>query len=205
MIEAAGLQRFGMELHHGPLHVLIGQVAERVGFQHHPVGFRQRNQRTDARQVDGLIFQRSPQSGIERETGSHGERRRFGKSGSIQKVQQRSMLLVDLDQAVFHFAERGIEDDAQNAPLVVLEKRGQGVRAAAKEAIDQANHFGQIRLRDRGAAFLLEVVKGGEVLRRGAFHRGGHVMIAEMQRRKGNLLRLFREVGGDTAAPNGEA
>ncbi len=65
------------------------------------------------------------------------------------------MLLVNLDQAVFHLAQSGVQDEAQNVPLVVLEEGGQRVGTAAKEAIDQADHFGQIGLGDGGAAFLL--------------------------------------------------
>jgi hypothetical protein len=114
------------------------------------------------------------------------------------------MLLVDFDQAVFDLAERGVQDEAQYAPLVVLEEGRQGVRTAAKEAIDETHDFGQIRLGDGGAAFLLEVFESGEVLRGGTLDRGGYVVIAEMKGGEGHLLLLFGEVGADAAAANGK-
>ena len=78
VVEASRFKRARVKLDHRPLHVLIGQIAQRVALQCHPIGLSQGNEGADLLQVDGILFQGPAHAGIDGKTCGHGESRRLG-------------------------------------------------------------------------------------------------------------------------------
>ena len=87
-------------------------------------------------------------------------------------------------------AERRVQNQLHNAPLLVRKERGQRVVHVAVVAVKQPNHLGEI-----GALHVLcglagKSLEGGRVLRVIALHGCGNVLIAKVQHGKGEALLI---------------
>ncbi len=92
-----------------------------------------------------------------------------------------------------------------DAALLVAEERGERVVGVAVEAVEQANH-----LREVGALHVVgglggEGFEGGGIGVAVGLDRGGDVLVAEVENRKREALRVAGDGAGDMRAAQREA
>ena len=84
-----------LQLNHGALHALVGDVGERGGVEGHLVGLGQREKRAQLRQIDGIVLEHAPQAGVDGEARGQRERGRLGQARLRKIVEQAGVVLVD--------------------------------------------------------------------------------------------------------------
>ncbi len=92
----------------------------------------------------GSLFEHAAQAGVDGEAGSQSERGRLGQACLRKIVEQAGVVLVDGGERVLDVPERGVEDESDDAALLVSEERGERVVGVAVEAVEQANHLGKV-------------------------------------------------------------
>ena len=194
-----------LQFDHGALHALVCDVAERGRFERDLVGFGESEEGTHLRDVNGIGLECAAEAGVDGEARGQGERRRLGQAGLREIVKQAGVILVDGGERVLDVPKGGVEDQLDDAALLVAEKRGEGVVDASILAIKQAND-----LREAGALHMLFRLRGEGLEGRGigvgvGFYRSGNVLVAEVEHGKGEALLMAGNGAGDVGAAQRKA
>ena len=94
-----------MQLDHGALHALVGNVGERCRLQRYLVGLGEREERAQLRLVDGVGLEGAAQTGVDGKTRGEGECRGLGQAGLGEIMEQAGVVLVDGGEGILDIPE----------------------------------------------------------------------------------------------------